>query len=103
MKYPLNFNWQFTPGFALAFLEAMPEKCEIVDLPHNMVAFPFNYYDQQSFNVIGTYQKTIEIRDKKAFQTFILCFEGVNNSFTLFVNKNDVGTFTRPYMEENIA
>ncbi len=102
MKYPLNDNWHFTNGFDLKFLTAMPSTSEIVDIPHNMVSFPFNYYDETMFDILGTYRKDFEINDLKSTQTYILRFEGVNNSFTLYVNKTLVGTFARPYMEENI-
>lgn len=102
MKTPLNFTWAYIAGFEKSFLKVTPAAATIVDIPHNMVDFPFNYFDERDFDRIGTYIKVINIAEIDPAQTFILRFEGVNNSFTLYINEAQVGTYARPYMEENI-
>lgn len=102
MKHALNFNWSFIPNFKDEYIKAIPKGVTIVDLPHNMVDFPFNYFDEKDFDSIGTYFREIIFSKVDPSDKYVLRFEGVNNSFTLYVNKHKVGTYTRPYMEENI-
>lgn len=102
MKHALNYNWSFIPKFNDEYIKSIPQGVISVDLPHNMVDFPFNYFDEKDFDSVGTYFREIVFSKVLESDKFVLRFGGVNNSFTLYVNSQLVGTFTRPYMEENI-
>lgn len=102
MKHPLNFNWLFIKGFRDEYINKTPSEAEIVHIPHNMVDFPFNYFDEAIFDTVGTYFKEFTLKEIKSDQLVILRFEGVNNAYDLYVNGNHVGYYSRPYMEENI-
>lgn len=102
MKHPLNFNWFFIANFNDEYIRKTPANSPLVDLPHNMVDFPFIYFDEKIFETYGTYIKEITINEVTKDRLYILRFEGVNNAFDLYVNEAHVGQFTRPYIEENI-
>lgn len=102
MKHPLNFNWLFVANYKDEYITKTPNAAKSVDLPHNMVDFPFNYFDERIFDVVGTYFKELTIKEVHKDHLFILRFEGVNNAFDLYVNGKHVGYYSRPYMEENI-
>lgn len=102
MKHPINFNWSFIANFKDEYLKSIPHNASLVDLPHNMVDFPFNYFDESIFNVVGTYFKELTLNDVTPERLYVLRFEGVNNAFDLYVNETLVGKYSRPYMEENI-
>lgn len=102
MKHPLNFNWLFIKDFRDEYINKTPNRAEIVHIPHNMVDFPFNYFDETIFDVVGTYFKEFTLNELKDGQLVILRFEGINNAYDLYVNGKHVGHFSRPYMEENI-
>ncbi|MFA5660076.1 MAG: glycoside hydrolase family 2 TIM barrel-domain containing protein [Bacilli bacterium] len=102
MKHALNFEWSFIPSFSMEYTTSVPKNATLVDLPHNMVDFPFNYFDEKSFQIIGTYAKEITISNYSPHNQYMLCFEGINNQFDLYINGNHIGCYTRPYMEVQI-
>lgn len=102
MKHALNFGWSFIPRFDMEYTKAIPINATLVDIPHNMVDFPFNYFDEERFRIIGTYAKEISVTNYHPDNQYVLCFEGVNNQFDLYINGTHVGLFKRPYMEHQI-
>ena len=102
MRQALNFNWSFTPNFKSEYVNNISSNALLVDIPHNMVDFPFNYFDEKSFDSVGTYSKEVSLEKLNKENQYILRFEGVNNHFNLYINGQEVGYFNRPYMEENI-
>lgn len=98
MQLDLNFDWEFIPGFEQSYLEQKPREVNAIDLPHNMVSPPFNYMSDSSSQIVGTYFKTLIIEKINDNSLYLLRFEGVNNSFSLFVNSKKVGEYALPYL-----
>jgi beta-galactosidase len=90
MKMPLNFAWNFVPGFDKTFLDQLPETAQKVDIPHAPVTFPMNYFSELGFQGIWTYEKTFDLARKDNELTFLV-FEGVMLKVHPYLNGQDLG------------
>ena len=61
MEQPLNFNWHYIRGFSSSYPAEIPSETEQINLPHNMVDFPFNHFSDIHHQVVGTYFKRVTI------------------------------------------
>ena len=91
MRHSLNFDWSFIEGFEEAYLSSLPKNAKRVDLPHNAVDVPLNYFDEKCYQKLFTYEKRFDLDDDKEVK--ILHFDGVMLQFHLYVNDVDFGNF----------
>ena len=91
MKHSLNFDWSFVEGFNLSYLDAFPKEAKRVDIPHNAVDVPLNYFDEKDYQKKFTYEKFFDLEDDNPVQ--LLHFDGVMLQFHLYVNDVDFGNF----------
>ena len=90
MKTPLNFAWNFVPGFDNAYLEALPQGSPSVDLPHAPVTVPDNYFSETIFQGLWTYEKHFDLTIGENELAFLI-FEGVMLKVHPYLNGVDLG------------
>ncbi|MFA6620349.1 MAG: glycoside hydrolase family 2 TIM barrel-domain containing protein [Bacilli bacterium] len=90
MKTPLNFAWNFVPGFDKNYLDRLPESAKSVDLPHAPVLVPDNYFSEVSFQGLFTYAKTFDF-NKGENELAFLVFDGVMLKVHPYLNGIDLG------------
>lgn len=98
MEQPLNFNWHYIRGFSSSYQAEIPSETEQINLPHNMVDFPFNHFSDIHHQVVGTYFKRVNIDNYDPEKSYILYFEGVMVSATIYINGKDLGTYSHGYL-----
>jgi len=101
MKQPLNFSWSFVPSFEEAFLSALPEEKEKIDLPHAAKASPLHYFDEKSYQGLFTYEKIFDLLDPAA-PVHLLVFEGAMLKIRVYLNGHDYGTFVSGFLPVTI-
>lgn len=98
MEQHLNFAWRFILGFDEAYINKIPSQAEEINLPHNMVDFPFSHFSDIHHQKIGTYFKLFTINDYDPEQSYILDFSGVMVSAEIYVNGRYLGQFAHGYL-----
>ena len=76
----LNNNWSFTGD---------DNKKVLVSIPHTVKEIPYNYFDQNIYQFISTYEKELNIDDET--KNLLLTFEGVGHSSYVFLNDTLIG------------
>ena len=66
MEQHLNFNWQFIKGFSSTYIKEIPLSASKINIPHNMVSFPFNSFSDIHGQIVGTYFKLFKIENYDA-------------------------------------
>ena len=64
---------------------------ELVDVPHNVKDIPYNYANEDDYQFISTYEKTVEIPLKFKDKILFLNFDGVGHKTKLYINDRLVG------------
>lgn len=98
MKQNFNFNWHFVKGFSSDFIKEIPASRKAIDIPHNMVDFPFNNFSDSHHQIVGTYFKSFSVDDYDPESSYLLRFEGVMVSATIYLNGKDLGTYSYGYL-----
>ena len=90
MSIVANFNdgWRFYDG-AVSPGERAPHG-RLVDLPHNAVELPFNYFDETSYQKAFSYQKELPWRDEFADSEVSLLFDAVMADAVVYLNGQEV-------------
>lgn len=61
----LNYDWDYLPNFADEYLEMVDFSHSIkVDLPHTVKEIPYNYFDENIYQFISCYHKTLNLPKK---------------------------------------
>ncbi len=76
----INNDWLFTND---------KKEKEIVDIPHTVKEIPFNYFDQEIYQFISSYEKEINL-NKYLDKNIFLTFEGVAHKATIFLNDKEI-------------
>lgn len=93
MKQSLNFGWLFTSNTS---------KKEEVNIPHNAVEVPYNYFSEKSYQDVFTYEKDFDVEGFNANRVYILDFEGFMFKAEISLNGNKLGTFISGYLPVKI-
>ncbi len=87
-RIPLNFDWWFTPDFSSDYIgQTQPQNSELIAIPHTMKELPYHYFDEETYQYIGTYTKTILITEEMLNQRLFIRFEAVMNVAKIYWNK----------------
>jgi len=81
MKHPLNFNWLFIKGFRDEYINKTPSEAEIVHIPHNMVDFPFNYFDEAILETLS---------DDEVEEVAAMAYEMATENINAYAKKLDI-------------
>ena len=98
MKQSLNFNWSFVDHFEESFLKALPKDKITVDIPHNAVDVPYNYFSESDYQKVFTYEKVFDVEDDLVSRAFILHFAGYMVKGHIYLNDHDLGVHGSTYL-----
>src|SRR5574344_978113 len=90
MKKYLDFAWRFQPGFLGQYLQNLPNNSALVDLPHAPVSVPMNYFSEEAYQGLFSYEKIFDA-DVDEKQIVFLVFEGVMLKVHPYLNGTDLG------------
>ena len=98
MKQSINFNWKFILDFKDAYLNKMPSESVNVDLPHNAVEVPYNYFDEKSYQIISTYEKCFDVDNYQKGRHYFIRFEAFMFKARIYFNDIDLGEHVSGYI-----
>ncbi len=100
----LNYDWYFTPDFKEDYLlkDFDYSKFDQVAIPHTMKILPFNYFNQNDYQIIGTYFHVIETEEFDLENILSLQFKGVMNKSEVYLNGKHIFTHEGGYTPFNI-
>ena len=93
MRQSLNFGWLFTNK---------DSKKEEVNIPHNAVEVPYNYFSEKVYQDVFTYEKEFDVDNFNLDRVYILDFEGFMFKAEITLNGNKLGVFTSGYLPVRI-
>lgn len=89
IKKPLNFNWVFKSSASSD--DVLGFTGQTVDLPHNAVDLPRDYFDETTYQGTYSYQKTFDLEGLKKAQRVLIVFEGVMSCAKVYMNGALIG------------
>ena len=93
MRQSLNFGWLFNNKDL---------KKEEVNIPHNAVEVPYNYFSEKVYQDVFTYEKDFDVDNFNSDRVYILDFEGFMFKAEITLNGNKLGVFTSGYLPVRI-
>ena len=102
MKQSINFNWKFIPDFKSEYLKALPKTALSIDLPHNAVEVPYNYFNEESYQIVSTYEKVFDVKDFKKGYHYFIRFEAFMFKAHIYFNDVDLGEYISGYIPVEI-
>ena len=91
MKHAINFGWQFMDDYKEAYLNKLPNSSQTIDIPHCAKEVPYNYFNEQDYQFISTYQKLFDIEENISDKKIILVFDGFMLKARIYLNGKDLG------------
>ena len=103
MKQSLNFSWSFIKGFKDEYLNKL-DKVEAteVNVPHNPVEIPYNYFSEQNYQGLFSYEKLFDVENYNENKVYILHFEGFMFLADIYLNGEKLGQFYSGYLPVDI-
>ena len=102
MKQPLNFGWSFVDHFIEEYLKELPEEKIQVDIPHNPVNVPYNYFNELDYQKVFTYEKVFDVDDDIENKVFVLHFSGYMLLAKIYLNDEYLGEHASGYVPVEI-
>ena len=90
MKTNLNFNWKYIPGFKEEYLSKLPSEATTVDIPHSPTIVKENYFSENDYQGVFTYEKIFDKPETDADDIFELVFEGIMLKAHIYLNGVDL-------------
>ena len=98
MRQPLNFGWSFVNDYKKEYLDKLPDNKKTVDIPHNAINVPYNYFNELDYQHLFTYEKLFDLEDKLADRIHILHFAGLMVKAHIYLNDVDFGVHYSAYL-----
>lgn len=102
MNINLNFNWKFAPLFKEDYLTKFPQEAKQVNLPHNAFDLPLNYFNEESYQKISSYELEFEMVEDLKDKTVLLNFDGFMCKAKVYLNNIFLGDFISLYLPVKI-
>ena len=101
MTQSLNYNWKFSPDFKEEYLKHF--NCgEYVNIPHSVKQVPYNYFNEQDYQIISTYEKEFDVEEDITNKVTILNFDGFMLKARIYLNGQDLGEHISGYVKIRI-
>ncbi len=97
MKQHLNYQWSFKGDYQHSYLNQFPSDKEIVNIPHNPVNVPYNYFDDKDYQKTFSYEKFFDVDTPIKDKSIILHFSGFMLQADIYLNKEHLGHFVSGY------
>lgn len=91
MKQALNFQWSFIADYKDEFLNSLPKDSKIVDIPHSVKEIPYNYFNEEDYQLVSTYQKIFDVKEDINNKVVKLVFDGYMLKAHIYLNGHDLG------------
>ena len=91
MKHAINFGWQFMDNYKEEYLNKLPNSSQTIDIPHCAKEIPYNYFNEQDYQFISTYQKLFDIEENISDKKIVLVFDGFMLKARIYLNGKDLG------------
>lgn len=101
MKQSLNYNWKFLPDFKEEYLKKLPH-AETINIPHSVKRLPYNYFNEEDYQIISTYEKEFNVEEDIKDKIVILTFDAFMLKAKIFLNGNDLGEHISGYVKVKI-
>lgn len=84
----MNFGWKYSADFKEEYLSASfdDKAFETVNIPHANKIIPYNNFDEEIYQFVSCYRKTINVPESWRGKKLILSFEAVANYAEVYVN-----------------
>lgn len=103
MKQSLNFSWLFIKGFKEAYLSQIDKNiAEEVNIPHNAVEMPYNYFSEEDYQGLFTYEKLFDVDNYDSKRVYLLHFEGFMFLADIYLNGEYLGKYYSGYLPVSI-
>ncbi len=95
----LNDGWKFTENYTdQLFGEAFYNKEWIdVRLPHTSKELPYNYFDENAYQMVCAYRRIIEVQESWKGKKILFTCEGAGHKTMLYINGKEVYTHSCGY------
>ena len=88
----INNDWLFATKFEAEYIfGSIDENMTCVRLPHNTCDLPFNYFSEDSYQMLCAYRKSIYAPSEWADKRIIITFEGAAHYAEVFLNGERIG------------
>lgn len=86
----LNFGWKYTMSYDDCFVSRTFDDTSWseVNIPHTNIETPYNYFDEEMYQFVSCYRKSVNIPEEYKCKKLILEFQAVANYARVFVNGN---------------
>lgn len=92
-KIYLNNDWMFLSDFSDDLLNdsVFWKNAKNIRIPHTVKEVPFHYFDEQEYQMVSAYRKTIFGNPEWEGKTLLLTFDGIAHDSEVYVNGEGVG------------
>lgn len=93
-----NYDWQFNEVFSDSYLEVGNDNIfKTVSIPHNVKDIPYNYFDEECYQLISCYRKYFNADSAWKNKACVIEFEAVGHYAEVYVNGELVTTHRGGY------
>ena len=86
MRKYINNDWNFKNDFKDDYLKSFTKiNSDSIRIPHSVKNIPYNYVNNNNYQMISTYFKHVDLKEYKNKKIF-LCFEGVAHKSEVYLN-----------------
>ena len=95
----LNEGWKFTEVFSTDLLSPSfdDSKMTAVRLPHTCKELPYSYFDENEYQMLSGYRRTLCLKEEWKGKTILFTCEGAGHQTTLYVNGQALHTHSCGY------
>ncbi|MBQ3559609.1 MAG: glycoside hydrolase family 2 protein [Agathobacter sp.] len=88
----LNEGWKFTEKFSVNLFYPGVGDSDMVDVrfPHTCKELPYNYFDENEYQMVCGYRRTLRVEEAWKGKTMLFTCEGAGHETTLYINGQEV-------------
>lgn len=98
MKQPLNHAWRYMPCYKQSYLSAFPAEAALIDIPHANIELPRDYFDENTYQILSSYEKVFDIDQDIKNKTVLLTFHGLMLRAKVYLNAAFLGDYVSGYL-----
>ena len=99
MKHAINFGWQFMDDYKEEYLNKLPNSSQTIDIPHCAKEVPYNYFNEEDYQFVSTYEKLFDIEENIDKKSVLLVFDGFMLKARIYINGNDLGEYISGWVQ----
>lgn len=100
MRRSLNYGWKFSRDYKEEYLKSF--NGQEIDIPHNAVDVPYNYFSVNSYQILSTYEKIFDVESLDKQRRYFIRFEGFMVKAKIYFNDELLGDFISGYIPVEI-